>query len=475
MANTNRPEAFAGAFYPADAGELRKMIDEMLREAHAAPDTSEIFGLAVPHAGYVYSGPVAAEGFSAVRGKQYDDVIVIAPSHRSSFRGNSVFSGESYSTPLGSARVDVAFAELICQEAKSEIVRFGTDGHFWHDSSSAEHSLEVQLPFLQVVLPDVPIVPIVMGTQDSYSCSELANGIARALKVSGRKVLVVASSDLSHYKTAQAARSIDANFLDCFENMDYFRLEMECTLQKAEACGWGPVSVMMMLAEHQGGRSARVLKYANSADSRFAPTKDSSRVVGYMAGIISSDEPRPSILNISDEDKALALRMAKENVESVVRTGKRIALPDRLPDVFSQKAAAFVTISNKSGLRGCIGHTVASMPLGKEILSSSASAAKDDYRFGEIRENELAGLSYEISVLTRMKRVFSFDEIKVGRHGIFIRYSRNSGILLPQVAEERKWTVQEFLENLSLKAGIPRDFYKKQEAELFTFEAIIIK
>lgn len=475
MAANNRPEAFAGAFYPREAKELRKMIDNMLNDARTKVVPSEVFGMVVPHAGYAYSGPVAAECYSAIRGKQYDDVIIIAPSHRASFRGNSIFSGEGYSTPLGLARVDAAFGELIYQEAKSEFVKFGDEGHAWRDSNSAEHSLEVQIPFLQVVLPDVPIVPIVMGTQDTYSCSELANGIARALKVSGRKVLIVASSDLSHYKTAQLAKNIDSHFIDCFENFDYFRLQMECSMEKAEACGWGPVSVMMMLAEHQGGRGARILKYANSADSPYAPAKDSSRVVGYMAGIITSDAPAAGLADISDAEKATALRLAKENVESLVRTGKRIAVPENLPEVFSRKAAAFVTINKNNALRGCIGHTIASIPLAKEIIVSSASAAKEDYRFGEIREKELNELSYEISILTRMKRVFSFDEIKVGRHGLYIRYSRNSGILLPQVAEERKWTVKEFLENVSMKAGIPRDFYQKQEAELFSFEAIVIK
>ncbi|MDP2362565.1 MAG: AmmeMemoRadiSam system protein B, partial [Ignavibacteria bacterium] len=211
-----RSPTVAGAFYPAKPSELRTMIYNYLNEDISEIIQQDIFAIVVPHAGFVYSGSVAAKAYKQLIGKKYDAIIIIAPSHQKYFKGASVFKGNAYVTPLGNALVDKELSKEIT--SVNSFVKLSMDGHSWTDSLS-EHSLEVQIPFLQIVQPDVPIVPIVMGTQNHETCDKLMKAIVYSVKKLNKKVLIVASSDLSHFHSLKDAKKLINRFLKLLHNM----------------------------------------------------------------------------------------------------------------------------------------------------------------------------------------------------------------------------------------------------------------
>jgi AmmeMemoRadiSam system protein B/AmmeMemoRadiSam system protein A len=465
-----RPPTVAGAFYPADETELRHFVDSCLATGPGPDTTVDVRAIIVPHAGYVYSGGVAGKAYSLLKNKKYDSIVILAPSHQKSFQGASVFDGDAYVTPLGVIKVDKELSREIAGHYGSIVI--SRIGHGWTDKMN-EHAIEVQLPFLQQVLPGIPIVPIVLGSQDTQMCDQLMQAIVKAVKKSNKKVLIVASSDLSHYHDYETARSIDLPLTKDFERSDYFKMCYELFSRKREACGAAPIITAIMAAEQLGAMKPVGLQYATSADVEYFGTNKSS-VVGYFSGAImqGGDEHTAGLPVLDEKDKQLIIETAKNTVERVVRKSKA---ERTLPPVHLDKDfAAFVTLTKNHDLRGCMGHTIATMPLFDEIEESAKIACTQDYRFGPVRENELKDLEYEVTVLSRMRRILNFDEIKIGEHGLYIRLGNNSGLLLPQVATNYNWDTKAFLENLSQKAGLNKDAYLNPDAEIYVFRAIVI-
>jgi MEMO1 family protein len=264
-----RKAILAGSWYPGDPSVLRKSIDGYLRQAEDVTVAGEIVGLLAPHAGYVYSGHVAAHAYQAVRGQSYDAVILIAPSHREYFSGVSVYARGAYETPLGMVPVDTDLAgDLIAQ---SVLVSDLPSVH------RAEHAIEIQLPFLQFILGSFRLVPLIMGDQTMSCCRALANAIVGV--TGGRRILVVASSDLSHFHSYGQAVQMDRAAIKYIAAMDPLGLLQSLDAGEAEACGGGPSASAMMVAKGLGATGAKVLKYANSGDM----THDRNEVVGYAA------------------------------------------------------------------------------------------------------------------------------------------------------------------------------------------------
>ena len=269
--NTLRKSAIAGSWYPGDFSVLKRDIAGYFEAVPELELKGEIVVLIVPHAGYVYSGQVAAYAYKLIYGIKYEAVIIIGPSHRVAFRGVSIYSRGGYETPLGVVPVD----EILAQEMKnsSEIINDVPAAHL------QEHSLEIQLPFLQVTLGNFPFVPLVMGDQDENTCRKLAAVIHKAVK--RRKILIVASSDLSHFHNYNSAKKLDKIILRHLKENDAAGLMETLAGGIAEACGGGPMAVAMMVARMLGADKSRLLKYANSGDV----TGDKSSVVGYAAAV----------------------------------------------------------------------------------------------------------------------------------------------------------------------------------------------
>jgi MEMO1 family protein len=262
-----------GTFYPDNPEKLTGQIKKYLDNAEFETIEGAITGMISPHAGYVYSGQVAAYGMKALSGSPYDTVIVIAPSHRKRFEGAAVMVKGSYRTPLGLVGID--------EETAAAVIREGNDIFSDRDAHILEHALEVQIPFLQVVLKDFKIVPIIMGTQETHICNILSAALHKVINGSGKRFLVVGSSDLSHYYPYDHAKKLDEIVIRCLEKYDIQGMTDAFDAEKCEACGKGPIITTMLLSKLLGATKSRVLKYANSGDV----SGDKSSVVGYVSAV----------------------------------------------------------------------------------------------------------------------------------------------------------------------------------------------
>jgi len=271
--NVVREPAVNGMFYPDDPLVLRKDIESYIKSA-IVPETKEnVVGIISPHAGYMYSGKVAAHAFKMIAKKSYDSVILIGPGHRAYYNGAALWDKGSFRTPLGKVDIDEDIAMEL--NKTNGIIKTSLDTH------KGEHSLEVQLPFLQTVLDRFRIVPVVMGIQTIEACKEVVKVISTILQMSKKRFLIVGSSDLSHYYNYAEAKRLDECVVKCLDAFDIRGMIDVFETGKAEACGAGPIIATMMLCETLGADRGMVLKYANSGDV----SGDKSSVVGYVSAV----------------------------------------------------------------------------------------------------------------------------------------------------------------------------------------------
>lgn len=456
-----RESPHAGTWYPGREKDLLEVIKTYLKNAKAMV-SGEIYGLVSPHAGYMYSGPFAAFSYKLLEGKDFDDVIVIGPSHRHGFYGASVDKMKGRKTPLGKIDFDIELADKIIRY-NPKLIKYDPDAHI------GEHSVEIQIPFLQVVLKRFKLVEVVMGSQDYNTCRVLADAILSAAK--NKKILVIASSDLSHYHNQEKAEKLDNLVIDAIEKFNPELLSERLSSDSCEACGGGPIITAMLVAKNMGADKSRVLVYGTSGNI----TGDYSQVVGYLSAAFfkGTGEKHQQVgvdLGFTEEEKKMLKEIAGKTIEAVVK-GKK---PPEFKDVserLKQPFGIFVTITKHGNLRGCIGHIIADEPLYKICQEMAKAAALHDPRFTPVRESELSEIEIEISVLTPMEKVSNFKDIVIGRDGLYIRRGYNSGLLLPQVAVDYGWTVEEFLEQTCVKAGLPEDAYKLKDTEIYKFSA----
>ena len=460
----DRQPAVAGMFYPASPEELAEQIDTYLSNATPPSIPGEVVALVSPHAGYIYSGQVAAYGYKTVQGRSYDLVVVLSPSHRAYFKGASVYAAGNYLTPLGVAEVDrEACAALM---ARDSIIQFHPQVH------EQEHALEVQVPFLQRVLNRFKLLPIVMGSQDYHTCERLKDAVLPILK--GKEVLIVASSDLSHYHPDGEARRLDARVAEALERFDAKELYEVLNSGKAEACGGGPMITAMLTASALGARHAKVLTYTNSGDI----TGDRQAVVGYLSAVFYKRDEGASgkkvgvDLGLTEEEKQILHTIARDAIESRL-DGKPLPPLPSLTPTLEERRGAFVTLTKKGNLRGCIGLIQPVKPLAESVQEMAIAAAFQDPRFPPLTKAEWPDIDIEISALTPFRQIDDLSEIQVGTHGIYIQKGPYSGLLLPQVATEYGWNREEFLQQTCLKAGLPPMAYQDPDAKIYIFSADI--
>ncbi len=470
-----RKPAVAGKFYPGSPVELTKTIAGLFAEVDKVSGVGRPIGLIAPHAGYPYSGKTAAKAYKALQGEEFETVVVISPSHTVFFSGSSVYSGGGYETPIGVVETDTKLAEKIT--AISPSVYFSAMGHA-SGSTRGEHALEVQLPFLQIVLGKFKLVAIVMGDQERNSVNQLGEALAAALK--GTNSLLVASTDLSHFHSERDARRLDFAVQSAIEKYDPDLLMDTLENGRGEACGGGPVSAVMIAARKLGGKEMKFIDYTTSGSA----TGDFEEVVGYLSAVIfrgsEKQVARPEIgspratetqtddLTESDKNKLRAI--AREAIAA--RLEGRTYTPSD-DERLRTKRGAFVTLKIDGELRGCIGQIRGREPLSKTVAEMACAAAFEDPRFDKLEENELERMEFEISVLSRLDRIHDFAAIKIGRDGLMIKLDQHSGLLLPQVAAEYGWSVTEFLQQTCLKAGLPKNSYQNKHAEIYRFTADI--
>lgn len=479
-----RPAAVAGAFYPGSPAELMKT---MAAYFHAAPKpqiSSKPIAIISPHAGYTYSGQIAARGYKILEGEEFRTVIVISPSHTAYFPGVSAFGGKAYATPLGDVPIDRELTDKII--AASDLIKLSPQGHL-QTGGRFEHALEVQLPFLQLTLGKFSLVALVMGDQDPRTCADLGRAIATAIG-KGDDILIVASSDLSHFHDSGTAERLDAVARGDIERLDYRGLLENLAAKKTEACGGGPMVSAMIASEALGADSASITGFGDSGDV----TGDKTGVVGYVSAVIYRSqqtgdkekiyeiEIEPEKENVdsgagfglSESDKKLLLSVARQSIETYLSQTEPV-LPDCKAGPLALPLGAFVTLHEHGELRGCIGTFHPDGPLYKVVAMMARQAAFADYRFQPVTAGELRDIDIEISVLTPMKRVFSPDEVVVGRDGLYIKKGIRAGVLLPQVPVEQGWDHDTFLDHTCLKAGLPTGSWRDGKTELYVFQAEI--
>jgi AmmeMemoRadiSam system protein B/AmmeMemoRadiSam system protein A len=466
-----RQAAVAGSFYPADPKVLSAMIDSLLAQVSGPPVTDPILAAVAPHAGYQYSGPVAAYTYAALKGRMYSRVVIIAPSHYVAFDYTSVYEGDAYATPLGNVQVDKAFARKLVKMDSS--IRLSSEGHE-PTSAGGEHAVEVELPWLQKVLGNFEIVPIVMGDQSYENSRALGLALAKLIKSEAKPgdTLVLASSDLSHYHTYNDAVRMDHKTLDGLQAWDYFSMSRNFESRIWEACGGAPIVAAMIYAERMGANQARVLKYENSGDV----TGDHSRVVGYSADVFvkapgAKAEVTP--FSLSEQEKRELLALARKSVEYVVQKDELYEPPASASAILNQERGAFVTLTISGDLRGCIGYTSAIKPLYMTVRDTATHAALHDPRFPPVTASELPRLEYEVSVLSPLRRVLDVQQIRVGEHGLLMKNGDSEGLLLPQVPVEQKWDRQTFLEQTCRKARMDSGCWRDENTDIFSFTAVV--
>ncbi|MBU1043038.1 MAG: AmmeMemoRadiSam system protein B [Candidatus Omnitrophica bacterium] len=457
----------AGGFYPKDRVELNNILDFLLNSEEKPIIKHHVYGLISPHAGYIYSGQVAAKNYQAITPNQYKTIVILAPSHYFKLDCAAIYSQGSFQTPLGLVSIDQGFAQ---QLIKNETKLFTYNPSVFEK----EHAIEVQLPFLQKTQDDFKIVPILIPALSYEFTQSLAQALS-ALTADRDDVLIIASTDLSHYHDLATANKIDQQTLEYILKLQPKQLFDFVSEGKSELCGSAAVATLLQVMINLKANNAQLLKYATSADSAYMPSLDKTSVVGYAAVIFTNPKKlainsnQRSGLMLNSNQKKELISVARESIVNIVKSNRKQIVSSDDPELMQDKGA-FVTIYKNNALRGCIGMIKSDQPLVKVVNDMAVQAATRDPRFAPVSEDELDNIELEISVISPIERITDINLIQVGKHGLIVSKGYNSGLLLPQVAAEYNWSKEEFLAETCVKAGLSKDDWKKG-AEIFIFSA----
>ena len=421
-----RNPVVAGQFYPSSASELRAMIQSMVDETR---EKEEVIGLLVPHAGYPYSGQVVGATVSRIKFK--NTFIIMGPSHTGMGKPFSIMTEGTWKTPLGEVEIDSELAEQIKENSR----------HLEADylAHMQEHSVEVQIPFLQYFQPDIRIVPIILAHTAGGVYREIGNAISTAIKDLKRDAIIIASGDMTHYESQESAQRKDRQGIEAILDLDGDELVRRVDELRISMCALAPAATLISAAKELGATGAELVQYRTSGDT----TGDYSSVVGYAGIIIKKAEMSP------------IARLAKETVESYVRNGT-IPRPDNLTPEMKERAGVFVSIHKLGHLRGCIGtFEPAEKNVAAEIISNAVSSATRDPRFPSIAPEELKDLDYSVDVLTKPEPVESPDQLDPKKYGVIVEAGWRRGLLLPDL--EGVDTVDYQIDICRQKAGIAPD------------------
>ncbi len=444
-----RAAAVSGQFYPEARESLKGQVRQLLAQGRSQTD-AKVCGLIVPHAGYDYSGRVAAEAYRTVQGRKFDAVIVVAFLHRCFLPGVLVDDADFYETPLGRVPVD--------QDMVRQLRKFHPLLQDEFKGRLEEHSLEVQLPFLQEVIPGLKIVPVFFGEQNVRNITVLAEALAEVTE--GREVLVVATSDLSHFHPYGTAVQKDKRLIALFEQADFQTLGETHARGEIEACGMGPMLTMVKLSKGRGWKGPTLIRYENSGDV----TGERGSVVGYAALAFRRTE------GLQAAEKKVILAYVYEVLRAALQR-KPLPVLTLKTDVMEEKRGIFVTLKEKKALRGCIGQIVGHQPLRESIRDMALAAAFEDPRFPPVTLRDLEVLRVHVSLLTVPVPVKSFKDIRLGVDGIIVSCGGRKGVYLPEVATETGWDRETFFRSCALeKAGLDEADLGKAVIEVFQTE-----
>jgi MEMO1 family protein len=465
----DRQPVAAGRFYPADRETLSKDLSSLFRDCIKYGNTRKVRAIIAPHAGYVFSGKTAASAFSAIPSDAaFRNIFIIGSSHVMSFDGASVYNAGDYITPFGKATVNTEVADMLIKS--NRVFNFPLTSHI------EEHSIEVQVPFIQYYFKQpVKIVPVIIGARKESTIKQIAEALRPYFTPEN---LFVISSDFSHYPRYEEAVKADkltalgiasgkpAFFLSTLEKNASFKIKGLVT----SMCGWTSGLMLLYLAEGNNQLEFNLIDYSNSGDS---PYGGKDEVVGYHA-ISLTEKTEDKDFSFTETEKEQLFSIAKNSIRARLENSGIIATPDNLSPKLAEPMGAFVTLKINGSLRGCIGRFVSEEPLYEVVKASALSSAFGDPRFAPLSMEEFTRIHFEITVLGPLKRIYDLNELVLGKHGIYMTKDSRCGTMLPQVATENGWTKEQFLGYTAKdKACIGWEGWK--DAELYIYEGIVLE
>ncbi|MCS7152175.1 MAG: AmmeMemoRadiSam system protein B [Endomicrobia bacterium] len=476
---SKRQPVVAGQFYPSNSQELRSLIGTYFDKVTSLPEIKcKPLGVIAPHAGYIFSGQVAAYSYKFLSKFKFTNpiIVLVGESHNFYLKKPALFTGNSFLTPLGEVKINQEFVKDLL--ANSEIFENNPEVHI------PEHSLEVQLPFLQYIYKEFTIVPILVSKFDYEFSYKIAEKLSEIIKKYSKTktIIIVCSTDMSHYPKYEDAVRIDNKAIELLKIYDPKKYFLELPKIEHEKvknlhcvfCGETAVGISMITTKLLGGNNIEILKYANSGDVPIYG--DKSRVVGYLsAAFVIKDEPlegkqmkEQTEFSISEKNQKILLNLARSAIKEYVSSGKVIEYKTDDKELLEPRAV-FVTLHRKGELRGCIGTTFPQYPLYQAVINMAIEAATGDPRFPPVSVDELEHIKIEISILSPLKRVFSHKDIKEHIHGVVVRSGGRTGLFLPQVWEQLP-KKEQFLSHLCFsKAGLPPNAWQDPKTELYVF------
>ena len=458
-----RPPAVAGRWYSADKNSLKKEIKSFLKNVNLPPLPEKINALIVPHAGYTFSGQTAAYAYKAIAGKRYKRVVIFAPSHYARFYGASTFDVEAYETPLGKVFVDRKIVKALLKEP---IFNEYVVAHL------REHAIEAQLPFLQMVLKEFKLIPVLIGNINKKDLKEMAKIIKKVFNDKIKDTLFIASSDFTHFgpaygyvpfkeKVPENIKKLDMDAIKFILKIDPEGFLNYVKEKKATICGIYPIALTLWLLPEKA--KGYLLHYTTSGKI----IGDYTNSVSYAAIVLDK-------FSLTKEEKKALLKLARFTLTYYFEHNKLPDLseiPIKLTPALKEKKGAFVTLKKHGKLRGCIGFIMPLFPLYETVMQASLRAAFNDPRFFPLDKSELSQIKIEISVLGPIIPVKKTEEIKIGRDGLIVKMGNYQGLLLPQVATELNLNRIQFLELTCRKAGLPPWAWKDKDTLIYRFSA----
>ncbi len=449
-----RDPVWAGQFYPESREQLSAMLAAWMDGGKASIPGKKPAVLIAPHAGYVYSGRVAAFSYRQVKGTEYESVVVIAPSHHYGFKGGSIYMKGGYRSPLGVLPVDTELTERL---SKWTGYRYIPEAH------AKEHAIEAQVPFIQRSIPRAKICPVVLGVTGRREIFSLAAALSKA--AAEKNILVIASTDMSHFLSQENARKRDKRTIELIRDWKISSLIRQLEKKENIMCGGAGVAAALMYAQDLENCQMKILEYDDSTTGGGP----ASRAVGYLSAAVFYDSGGKA--GFAEKDRRELFRIARTALNQFIREEILVTPVCDNPKLHSPQGA-FVTLHKNGRLRGCLGFVEGSRPLYISVAEAAVLAAVRDTRFQPVKKEELDDIVLEISVLTPPVKIDDPALIQVGRHGLIVTKEGKRGLLLPQVAVQNKWSRETFLAHACLKAGLPPEAWKDGTG-MYIFEAHI--
>lgn len=439
----------AGQFYPQSSEDLSRYVRKYIDEATNSVDES-VKAIIAPHAGYIYSGPIAGFAYKSLP-KKFKRVFILASNHTGNvpYFNCSVADVDYFETPLGMVPVSPIVKEIL----NHPLCNYIEEAHL-------SHVIEVHLPFLQVTQDEFEIIPLITGSLSPDEVKQLGEALSR---YADDETLFVISSDLSHYHPYTQACQLDKSCMEFIEQMNIKGV------MRSEACGRDPILILLNIANRKGWQ-AKNLDYRNSGDT----SGSTDQVVGYGATLFHDKQN-----DYTEEMKKRLLSLSRETLDAFIKEGRRVSIDkSKYEKPLSEVRGCFVTLHKNNQLRGCIGHIVGHLPLVEGIVENTISAAVKDPRFNPVSEDELDNIEIEISILSQPELLSEKDPkgiltfLKPNKHGVIIKNGHCQSTYLPQVWEQLPDKV-EFLESLCFKGGMSQDSWKDSDTEIYVYEAMV--